>query len=311
MKFITEKVDAIQCSECGKVKLAHHFKRKPTRKQLIAWGYTGEHTDDFLATVCQECKPVKPLKALPKRKLDELMRYNDITPVEYTEVMADRKDKCKTARTDAWVKKWQGEWDVLISGVTKAMRNATFQQRNAKESVSPHSMRTYQFYKLYREMLGELKSAMQFEKRTAKGSPPTYDWHHFIDPVDRSTFGRLWLMGTVSRRRPMVVQMGLDPDDDTPFFGLYNHKLTQKRLAYLEHEEAKRKEKNRKHKINWAAIHNPPTINDAKMQEWLKQMGAPSDEEVLRDIAERHAAEPLPDSTKTPPPLSELMDDWQ
>lgn len=301
MKFVTEKVDAIQCSECGVVKLAHHFKRKPTRKQLVTWGYTGEHTEDFVATVCHECKPIKPLTALPKRKLDELMRYNDITPVEYSAIMAERKSKNKTARTDAWVKKWQKDWTALITAVTAAMRSATYQQRNAKESVSPHSMRTYQFYTLYREMLGEVKSALQFERSTAKGSPPTDTWWHFVDPVDRSTFARLWLMGTVSRNKPIVVQMGIDPDDDTPFIGLYNHKLTQKRLAYLEHEEAKRREKNRRHKINWAAMKNPLPKDDGK---WLEALGAPTDEEVMRELEEKFAAEP----TTTPQPP--LVEDW-
>ena len=73
-------------------------------------------------------------------------------------------------------------------------------------------------------------------------------------------------------------------------------------------EIPKRKEKNRKHKINWAAINNPPTMSNEETQAWLKEMGAPTDEEVMRELAQKYAAEPPPDTTKTTPPL--IVEDW-
>lgn len=299
MKYTTEKVDALQCSKCGVIRLAKHFVRKPSRKQLIAWGYAGEHTADFerLGDVCHECKPIKRLGDMPKSRLDEMLKYDDISIVEYAAIMkrreTNRQQVGKAARTEAWQRKWQPLWQALVNDVKLEARQATYQMRNAKRSIVRRDERRYalQFYTIYRQILKELWSALEWEHDRAEQAPPSDKWWAYIDPTDRMSLRRLWSLGTISKRVPIGVDSRYQSDD---FHRVYNKALAAQRSLEVDRMFAD------------AAAYR--RANEPVDNSWLEALGAPTDEEVMRELEEKYAAEPPPDTTKTTPPL--IVEDW-
>lgn len=245
MKYTTEKVDALQCSKCGVIRLAKHFVRKPSRKQLIAWGYAGEHTGDFerLGDVCHACKPIKRLGDLPKSRLDEMLKYDDISIVDYNAIMqrrvGNRQQVGKAARTEAWQRKWQPMWQALINDVKLEARQATYQLRNAKYSHAAYNRHTIRFYTYYRQMLKELWSAFKWEHDRAQKAPPSDKWWEYIDQTDRVSLRSLWSLGTVSKRIPIGVDSRYRSDN---FHQVYAHNLAEHRALAVERDVALERE---------------------------------------------------------------------
>ena len=140
MKYHTEKVDAAQCSVCRVIQPVAQFMRRPTRKQLSAWGYTGEHNEDFdrMGDVCHKCKPIKRTADFPRWRLEELVKFGDISHVEFDALMqsrvGNRQHLGKRVTTERWMNKRAESWKPLIAEVNEESRAVSYLLRNAKVS---------------------------------------------------------------------------------------------------------------------------------------------------------------------------------
>ena len=237
MKYYTEKVDAAQCSVCRVIQPVAQFMRRPTRKQLSAWGYAGEHNKDFdrMSDVCHKCKPIKRTADLPRWRLEELVKFGDISHVEFDALMqsrvGNRQHLGKRARTEAWMKERTATWTPLIAEVNEEARKATYQIRNARSSIHKYNRHTIIFFNVYREMLAQMRAEMQKAARLGASNAPTNKWWEFIDPHDRARLKELWRIGTVSRRLPIAIDSRYETAE---FYPLYRKQLTIDRSEMID-----------------------------------------------------------------------------
>lgn len=239
MKAPTENVEAAQCRVCHEIKLASHFLRSPTHKQLEAWGYRAEHAKDYkyVSTTCHACKPVRKLKPdnMTRKQLEDAMRYGALSPVDVNLALYKReglrKQRGKSARIEGWVKHWRTWWKVLISDVSQECRSVTYQLRNARTSKDPDSHHANAFFLLYREVLEQLRNSLRFAAHRCESAPPTERWLECVDPLDKEALRLMWRRVTTARRIPLVLDRSQETD---VFHEIYPHATAQRRLTKVQ-----------------------------------------------------------------------------
>lgn len=293
MKYITEKVDAVQCSVCRVIRPVAQFMRRPSRKQLSAWGYAGEHNEDFdrIGDICHTCKPIKRTADLPRSRLEEMVKYGDISHVDFDAIMqsrvGNRQQVGKRVTTERWMKKRIATWTPLIAEVNEEARKATYQIRNAKSSIHKYNRYTIIFFNVYRDMLAQIRAEMQKAARLGASEAPTDRWWEFIDPHDRARLKELWQIGTVSRRLPIAIDSRYEPRE---FHPLYRKQLTRDRSDLID--DLLKREANLKRKPILGT--DSPRIPPKPMSDFMEELGLETDAELMA----RKASEPK----TTPPP---------
>lgn len=229
--------DAVQCTRCREIKLAPHFYRHKTRKQLVSMGRVGAHTEDFvhIGGVCHDCLPprTKRLSSLTRAVLDEMVVYGDISRVDYTaEVVrreSSRSESGAISRNKGWRIRREGAWKALAMGVSEELRGITYLIRNVRKSKVQDKNPELAFFGKYREVLTRVSAALYTAKRLSKKMPPSTEWVAYVTPEDRQTLVSLWQRCTIPRVIPVVVKKHFGADE-VPHYPLYRADIVYEKI---------------------------------------------------------------------------------
>jgi len=177
------------CTRCAAEKPASEFKRRLTREQSKAKGYSGERRVEVETTLCKACQPKRtPFKRMSKKALHNAVAAGDISQLMANLILQEREDnripnaarKTKERWHNAYTQAWKG----VIHVLSKEVYHIRDQQKHAK--ITGHLSRLH-YADTYLEVLNKLRGRLRIKAAKPEAAPHSIYWqdHTTTEEVDK------------------------------------------------------------------------------------------------------------------------------
>jgi len=200
-----------QCRKCGEIKPLAEFKRRLTKAQSIARGYTGAVFLEIESSMCKPCQPKpKPPTRMTKKELHNKVMSGDVHPV-IAELVLDRRKRMRPinqgmASRKQWLRKWDKELSAMLKPMMREIQAVERQLRYADKTRKPSHVK---FFSWYAETLRQQKATIELDYAKNPRQPPTSRWEDMIEgtvmPATRDAWGEIPLDERTRLKQPALV----------------------------------------------------------------------------------------------------------
>lgn len=183
---VTKPVDGLDgglCSKCGAIKPLAEFKRKLSLLQSRAMGYAGNYPLEVVSKYCKACQPAsKPLRALPKRQLAEMVSQGVLPQLVMDNVLSVRGRDAKSKQREAALMRHEQDRRVAWSGMIKEV-NAELKVviQQAKFAGYANDKFRLAYTDLYKSMLVSAREQLKFKLTMTDDKPGLLqDWRQLF-----------------------------------------------------------------------------------------------------------------------------------
>lgn len=187
-------IKAAMCAVCKNIKPLAEFKRKLTRAQSRARGYSGNTGVEIESSMCKTCQPhTKGLGELTAKEIHNRVQAGDLYVTVANAELEKRKAKAtinrQMATSAAWVTAKTAPWVEVMAGLRKELACTQQQEKHVKTAWPELDLTFFLEYKL---LLTQLRERMKFMWK-GKGMPPQHmHWENYVEWEERLRIQRLW-----------------------------------------------------------------------------------------------------------------------
>jgi len=162
-----------QCKKCRAIKPLAEFKRKLSKTQSIAKGYTGAVALEVESSMCKACQPKKkPPSKMSAKELHNKVVSGDIRPYVAEQVL-ERRAELRPIRQGMairrqWEKKWAGDLRAFLRPMQLEIQSV---DRQIRYSCTDQPERL-KFFTWYLETLRVEKNKIEFDYAKTPRKPP-------------------------------------------------------------------------------------------------------------------------------------------
>jgi hypothetical protein len=215
-------IKAAMCATCKSIKPLAEFKRRLSRAQARARGYSGSVILEIESSMCKTCQPrTKGLTELTAKEINNRVVAGDLYVRIANAELEKRKTKATINRQMAAKKAWTtaktAPWAEVMAGLRKELASTQQQEKHVK-TVWPDLDLT--FFLEYKLVLTQTRERIKFVWK-GKGLPPQHmQWENYIEWEERLRIKRLWeAMPSEYRKRarlPSLATFIPPPEERTP-----------------------------------------------------------------------------------------------
>jgi hypothetical protein len=199
-----------QCKKCRAIKPLAEFKRKLSRAQSIAKGYSGNYQLEVESAMCKACRPkTKPASVLTKKELHNKIMSGDLREHQAEEILERRAQlkplKQGMASRKQWEKKWAGDLRALLKPMQEEIRSV---ERQIRYSCTDQPERL-KFFEWYVATLRSEKAKIEFDYAKKPRRVPECIWQDLMSGTvivqARETWGEIPIEKRFRMKQPALV----------------------------------------------------------------------------------------------------------
>lgn len=177
------------CTRCAQEKPSSEFKRRLTREQSKAKGYSGARRVEVETTLCRACQHKRtPFKRMSKKALTNAVTAGDLSQLMMNLILQEREENRKpnAARKtkERWHEAYSNAWRDVIAVLSKEVYHIRDQQKHAK--ITGHESRLH-YADTYLDVLNKLRARLRIKAAKPEAAPHSTYWqdHTTPDEVDK------------------------------------------------------------------------------------------------------------------------------
>jgi len=219
-----EGIAGALCPSCHTVKPMSKFKRKLTRAQAYARGYTGAVLVEIESKFCVECRPKrKSTRKLTKKELMNKMATSDLNELTVKLELKRRHTEARALQRRAVNARWDRvrakPWMDLVKDINEEITAVKHQRYYAdKRGV----MDLHKFAEAYEQVLIKQRAQFRIYARTQnkKGDAPpeSWWWPDYIKHDNIEEIKKLWMEIPAARQQltrvPLVFRNTEKPESN-------------------------------------------------------------------------------------------------